>query len=211
MLDCMARSPLRFQKMIVLQMCEYVIPTACDLTETISEIFQLASLARGQSVLTGADAAVKYCRCTDGAGPSFVPLSQLATIDVTRSPNELWRENQQPVITVTAEVGDRDLGSISREIQSKMARCNPARRLSLGIGGQLSKPARVVFQLDKGFDCFCVTRFLNAQHPVQEPHSAGADFPFATIIAFLRTIRTVDHGNAAKRVVVHGGNTADRT
>jgi len=65
---------------------------------------------------TGPNAAA-----TQIAGPGFVPLSQLATIDVTRSPNELWRENQQPVITVTAEIGDRDLGSISRDVQSKLA------------------------------------------------------------------------------------------
>ncbi len=45
----------------------------------------------------------------------FVPLDQLATIEVVRSPNELWRENQQPVITVTAELDDRDLGSVNRD------------------------------------------------------------------------------------------------
>lgn len=54
-------------------------------------------------------------------GPGFVPLEQLATIDVVRSPNELWRENQQPVITVTAELDDRDLGSVNRELQSKLS------------------------------------------------------------------------------------------
>ncbi len=55
------------------------------------------------------------------AGPGFVPLSQLASIDVVRQPNELWRENQQPVITVTAELEDRDLGSVVRELQTKLA------------------------------------------------------------------------------------------
>lgn len=52
--------------------------------------------------------------------PGFVRLGQLASITLVRSPNELWRENQQPVITVTAETGKRDLGSISREIQAHM-------------------------------------------------------------------------------------------
>jgi multidrug efflux pump subunit AcrB len=51
----------------------------------------------------------------------FVPLSQLASIEVVRSPNELWRENQQPVITVTAELADRDLGSVNRDLQSRLA------------------------------------------------------------------------------------------
>ena len=55
------------------------------------------------------------------AGVGFVPLGQLATIRTVRSPNELWRENQQPVITVTAELEDRDLGSVNRELQAKLA------------------------------------------------------------------------------------------
>ncbi len=38
------------------------------------------------------------------AGTGFVPLDQLAAIEVVRGPNEMWRENQQPVITVTAEL-----------------------------------------------------------------------------------------------------------
>ena len=54
-------------------------------------------------------------------GVGFVPLSQLASINMVRSPNELWRENQQPVITVTAELADRDLGSVNRELQSRLA------------------------------------------------------------------------------------------
>lgn len=55
------------------------------------------------------------------AGIGFVPLSQLATIQVVRSPNELWRENQQPVLTVTAALDKRDLGSVNRELQAKLS------------------------------------------------------------------------------------------
>ncbi len=79
------------------------------------------SLAGARPVGTAADPGSNNVVSPQTAGPGFVPLSQLATIDVTRSPNELWRENQQPVITVTAEIGDRDLGSISRDVQSKLA------------------------------------------------------------------------------------------
>jgi CzcA family heavy metal efflux pump len=56
------------------------------------------------------------------ASLGFVPLAQLAAIDVVRSPNELWRENQQPVITVTAELDGRDLGSVNRELQSQLTK-----------------------------------------------------------------------------------------
>ena len=41
-------------------------------------------------------------------------------IEVVRGPNELWRENQQPVITVSAELDKRDLGSVNRELQEKL-------------------------------------------------------------------------------------------
>jgi multidrug efflux pump subunit AcrB len=54
------------------------------------------------------------------AAIGFVPLSQLATIRVVRSPNELWRENQQPVLTVTGDLDKRDLGSANRELQRKL-------------------------------------------------------------------------------------------
>jgi CzcA family heavy metal efflux pump len=58
---------------------------------------------------------------TPAAGIGFVPLSQLASIRVVRSPNELWRENQQPVITVEAALDKRDLGSVNRELYSKLS------------------------------------------------------------------------------------------
>ena len=49
------------------------------------------------------------------------PAGQLASIRVVRSPNELWRENQQPVLTVTARLDKRDIGSVNRELESKLA------------------------------------------------------------------------------------------
>jgi multidrug efflux pump subunit AcrB len=50
----------------------------------------------------------------------FVPLRQLASIDLVLSANELWRENQQPVITVTAELGEKDLRSVNLELESRL-------------------------------------------------------------------------------------------
>jgi multidrug efflux pump subunit AcrB len=54
------------------------------------------------------------------ASVGFVPLGQLASIKVVRSPNELWRENQQPVITVSAELEHGDLGRINSELYEKL-------------------------------------------------------------------------------------------
>ena len=55
------------------------------------------------------------------SAPQFVSLGQLASIELVRSPNEFWRENQQPVITVTAEQGDKDLGAINRELETRLS------------------------------------------------------------------------------------------
>jgi CzcA family heavy metal efflux pump len=70
--------------------------------------------------LATAAPTVAHTSSSAPAGIGFVPLDQLATLRTIRSPNELWRENQQPVITVTAELEGRDLGSVNRELQAKL-------------------------------------------------------------------------------------------
>jgi CzcA family heavy metal efflux pump len=54
--------------------------------------------------------------------PRFVLLGQVASLESVRSPSALWRENQQPVITVSGELGERDLGSVYRELQQRLAK-----------------------------------------------------------------------------------------
>ena len=56
-----------------------------------------------------------------------------------RTPNELWRENQQPVITVTAELGDRDLGSLNRDLETRLAKL----KFPLGYRWELAGNYRV--------------------------------------------------------------------
>ncbi|MDR3620229.1 MAG: efflux RND transporter permease subunit [Paludisphaera borealis] len=68
-----------------------------------------------------ATAATSAAHSTAAAGIGFVPLGQLATIRLIRSPNELKRENLQPVINVTASLDKRDLGSANTEIQAKLS------------------------------------------------------------------------------------------
>ncbi len=58
---------------------------------------------------------------TMSAGLGFVPLSQLATIRTVRTPNAMHRENQQPVITVSAELEGGDLGAVNGELQEKLS------------------------------------------------------------------------------------------
>jgi len=54
------------------------------------------------------------------AGPRSVLLGQVASIELVRSPNALWRENQQPVLTVTGELGKRDLGGVYGELRARL-------------------------------------------------------------------------------------------
>jgi multidrug efflux pump subunit AcrB len=46
----------------------------------------------------------------------------VASLESVRSPSALWRENQQPVITVSGELGTRDLGSVYRDLQERLAK-----------------------------------------------------------------------------------------
>jgi CzcA family heavy metal efflux pump len=80
----------------------------------------ISFLATATGASTGASAAGSRNPAT--AGLSFVPLESLATISVKRSANEKWRENQQPVINVTAELKPGgDLGAANRGLASQLA------------------------------------------------------------------------------------------
>jgi cobalt-zinc-cadmium resistance protein CzcA len=73
-------------------------------------------------------AQIKLASADGGAGimpPSkemgFIPLGQLAQIDVAEGPNQISRENGKRRIVVQANVRGRDLGSFVREAQEKVA------------------------------------------------------------------------------------------
>jgi multidrug efflux pump subunit AcrB len=58
------------------------------------------------------------------SGPArAVPLSAVATVTAVRTPDEEWRENQQPAIFVTAEIKENEagLGTVVADIQTWMA------------------------------------------------------------------------------------------
>ena len=84
--------------------------------------FDLDRLARLPICLaaSGSGSETSSSSSTVSPGNNYVTLAQLATLERVRSPNELWRENQQPVITVSAELGDWDLGRVNRELQQAL-------------------------------------------------------------------------------------------
>jgi CzcA family heavy metal efflux pump len=55
-------------------------------------------------------------------GLSFVLLEDIASIELKRTANEKWRENQQPVINVTGELKEGvDQAGVNRELAAKLA------------------------------------------------------------------------------------------
>ncbi|MBP6014266.1 MAG: CusA/CzcA family heavy metal efflux RND transporter [Alphaproteobacteria bacterium] len=61
----------------------------------------------------------------DGAsangGPNYVPLSEVARLDLTTGPNQISRENGKRRVVVTANVRERDLGSFVAEAREAVS------------------------------------------------------------------------------------------
>ena len=76
-----------------------------------------------------------------------VPLRQVAAIEETRSLNELWRENQQPVIDVTAQIRGRDLGSVTRDIAARIAGLSIPRGYRLELAGDYRSQRQAFWNL----------------------------------------------------------------
>lgn len=52
--------------------------------------------------------------------PDFVPLNEIAKIELTPAPNQVSRENGKRQVIVTANVRGRDLGSFVRDVQTQI-------------------------------------------------------------------------------------------
>lgn len=59
-------------------------------------------------------------RDTLGHGRSYVPLNELASIEIEQGPNQIARENSKRRVVVTANVRERDLGSFIQEAQQRV-------------------------------------------------------------------------------------------
>jgi len=58
---------------------------------------------------------------SDGKGLT-IPASLLSRIVEAINVNELARENQQPLVSVEANISGRDLGSVANELSSRLAK-----------------------------------------------------------------------------------------
>ena len=66
------------------------------------------------------DAGARWSKAAQAApqGPSFIPLSAVATISLEPGPNQISRENGKRRVVVTANVRGRDLGSFVAQAQA---------------------------------------------------------------------------------------------
>ena len=172
---------------------------------------ELDHLPIGLPAATGtSNGSVSLNGATAAPPPQFVSLGQVASIELVRSPNEFWRENQQPVITVTAEQGDIDLGTINRQLETAPVEIEISARLSLGTGRRISGAARLVQKFADGVGGGIGIGVSVAGVSIPQPDVAAVDFSDAADFTGQRHVCLVDYAYATQRVVVHGRHFADR-
>lgn len=65
-----------------------------------------------------------------------VPLASVAAVEAACVPSELLSENLRPLVTVTARLERRDLGSATSEVEEKLAGLTPPAGVQVALGGQ---------------------------------------------------------------------------
>jgi HAE1 family hydrophobic/amphiphilic exporter-1 len=65
-----------------------------------------------------------------------VPLSQVAEVDISRGPIKIDRDGQVRVVTVTSQIINRDLQSVSRDIEEKLSEYDMPEGYLYEMGGQ---------------------------------------------------------------------------
>jgi CzcA family heavy metal efflux pump len=73
---------------------------------------------------------------TNGTG-QVIPVSSISNIEVKTNVNELARENQQPLVSVSANISERDLGSTAKDLQSRLAKLLLPSGVRLELAGQI--------------------------------------------------------------------------
>jgi cobalt-zinc-cadmium resistance protein CzcA len=64
--------------------------------------------------------ALNSSQAVQSQAAAYIPLSEIATLDMTPGPNQISRENGKRRVVVTANVRERDLGSFVAEAQKKL-------------------------------------------------------------------------------------------
>ncbi|MBI3846141.1 MAG: efflux RND transporter permease subunit [Planctomycetes bacterium] len=71
-----------------------------------------------------------------------IPSSLVSGLEERTNVNELARENQQPMVAVTANIAGRDLGSVAADVRRLLARVEKPRTVRTELGGQVQSQER---------------------------------------------------------------------
>lgn len=103
---------------------------------------------------------------------AMVSLASIASIDQEIGPASLTRQNQQRTITVSSEILDRDLASVTADVESKLASMHLPEGYDYSIGGEAEDMAEAFGDLALAlvFSIFLVyavmaVQFENFLHP----------------------------------------------
>jgi HAE1 family hydrophobic/amphiphilic exporter-1 len=66
-----------------------------------------------------------------------IPASLVAHLEEKINVNELARENQQPLVSITANISGRDLGSVARDVRAMLAKTPTSHGVRFELGGQI--------------------------------------------------------------------------
>lgn len=69
-------------------------------------------------------------------GGTKLPLSQVASLNVTTGPQEIERQDRTRLVTVSSQLSGRDLNSVTREIRTKLASLHLPPGYWINIGGE---------------------------------------------------------------------------
>jgi len=82
-----------------------------------------------------------------GTNGTTLPLSAVATINPVTGEEAILRQNQQRYISYTSSVEKRDLGSVVRDINQKLAPLKPAKGYLISVGGLIASQQQSFSQL----------------------------------------------------------------
>ena len=105
---------------------DVVIKASGDITDNLSNFEQL-----GITTPTGIN----------------IPLRQVADLSVVRGPVQISREQQERVVTVTGQITDRDLGSVTADVAKKLQEYEMPGGYSYNIGGEREEMVEAFEQL----------------------------------------------------------------
>ncbi|MBN2717469.1 MAG: efflux RND transporter permease subunit, partial [Deltaproteobacteria bacterium] len=94
-----------------------------------------------------------------------VPLSSLVNVISSRAPVVITRKDQQRIVTVSANVSGRDLGSVATDVENALSEIQRPHRYELNVGGNYEEQQKSFSQLTMalGLSLLLVFMVLAAQ------------------------------------------------